>query len=198
MSSIDFHNSTDLSDARLLSLFREALAGWSVGEITVRVRYSRSADFSGTCVYATRCVYINLGRHLEYPYLMRTNLAKVRSRVSGWSRPIYTLGLSSGYELAYFVFLHELYHLLVKRARRNTRQKESMCDRFATRHLVDRFGVTVRTSSGKLVPRDAWDFQDLEGFVAAARKRPTVTRRAARRPVEAATQPEGQLLLFSR
>ncbi len=197
MSSIDFHNSTALLDAKLLSLFREALAGWSAGEITVRVRYSRGADFSGTCVYATRRVYINLGRHLEYPYLMRTNLAKVRARGRRWSRPIYTLGLSSGYELVFFVFLHELYHLLVKRARRNTRQKESMCDRFAARHLVDRFGATVRTTSGKLVPRYAWDFQDLEGFVSAARKRPTVTRRAARRPVKAATQSDGQLLLFS-
>ena len=197
MSSIDFHNSTDLSDAKLLSLFRDALAGWSVGKITVRVRYSRGADFSGTCVYATGRIYINLGRHLEYPYTMRTNLAKVRTKGRGWSRAIYTLDLTDGYEVVLFVFLHELFHLLVKRARRNTRQKESMCDRFAARHLVDRFGATVRTASGKRVTRDAWDFQNLEGFVAAARAKPTVRRRAARRPVKAATRSDAQLLLFS-
>jgi hypothetical protein len=197
VSSIDFKNSTALSDVRLLSLFRETLDGWLVGKVTIRVRYSRSADFSGTCVYRTRRIYINLGRHLEYPFAMRTNLAKVRTRATGWTRPVYTLELSNGYEVVLFVFLHELYHLLVKRARRNTRQKESMCDRFAARHLVDRFGAAVRTESGKLVPRGAWDFQDLEGFVAAARSQPSVKRRAARRPVEAPPVSSGQLLLFT-
>ncbi len=82
-----------------------------------------------------------------------------------------------------FVFLHELYHFLVKRARRNPRQKESMCDRFAARYLVERFGATVRDSSGRIVPREAWDFQDLERFVAAARDR------RAREGVAAGTMP---------
>ena len=196
MSSIDFHNSTDLSDATLLAMFHEGITGWSVGKIAARVRYSRGADFSGTCFYTTRRIYINLGRHLEYPYAMNTNLAKVRTVGRRWSRPIYTLTLKDGCQLATFVFMHELYHLLVKRARRNTRQKESMCDRFAARHLVDGFGATVRTASGKPVPREAWDFQNLERFVAAARDRRTIRRQAARRPVKAAKESDGQLLLF--
>jgi hypothetical protein len=91
--------------------------------------------------------------------------------------------------------MHELYHLLVKRARRNTRQKESMCDRFAARFLVERCGSIVRDDKGRLIPREVWDYQDLDGFVAAARD-----RRAARRPITKTLQPatgrEGQLLLF--
>ena len=92
--------------------------------------------------------------------------------------------------------MHEFYHLLVKRARRNIRQKESMCDRFAARYLVDGFGAVVRDEGRDLVPRKVWDFQDLDGFVAAAR-----TRRAARRPIvqsagSTSTESDEQLLLF--
>jgi hypothetical protein len=92
--------------------------------------------------------------------------------------------------------MHELYHLLLKLARRNTRQKESMCDRFAARFLVERFGTAVRGPAGTRVPREEWDFQDLDGFVAAARQRrasrPSPIRRAAKHPKAA----RGQLLLF--
>ena len=66
------------------------------------------------------------------------------------------------YQVVLFVYLHECFHLLVKRARRNTRQKESMCDRYAARYLVDRFGAVVRDEKGRLVPRDVWEFQDLD------------------------------------
>ncbi len=76
-----------------------------------------------------------------------------------------------------FVFMHELFHLLVNRARRNTRQKESMCDRFATRFLVDRLGAVVRGPDGKPMERGAWDFQDLDRFVEAARD-----KRASKKP----------------
>jgi Zn-dependent peptidase ImmA (M78 family) len=126
---------------------------------------------------------------------MGTNLARAKTVGRRWYKPIYTLKISDGYELALFVFMHELYHLLIKRARRNTRQKESRCDRFAARFLVDRFGATVRDHKRRLMPREAWDFQDVESFVAAARD-----RRAARRPIQLKAKPgkerDGQLLLF--
>ena len=192
LSRIEFHNSTDLSDARLLALCREALAGWSVGTITLRVRYSRVADFSGTCFYTDRRIYVNLGRHLVYPYQMGTNLARAKTVGRRWYRPLYTLELGSGYHIVLFVFLHELYHLLVKRARRNTRQKESMCDRFAARFLIERFGAVVRAPDGRRVERDEWDFQNLDRFVAAARSRRPIPRSHR----QASTERGSQLLLF--
>ena len=152
--------------------------GWAVGRLTVRVRYSRGADFSGTCIYSDRRIYINLGRHLTYPYRMATHIARAKSLGRTWYKPTFCVDLSDGYQIALFIFMHELYHLLVKVARRNTRQKESMCDRFATRHMVDRFGATVCTEAGRPVARELWDFQDLDRFVAAARD-----RRVARRPI---------------
>jgi hypothetical protein len=75
--------------------------------------------------------------------------------------------------------MHELYHLLIYRARRNIRQKEAMCDRFAARWMVDRFGAIVRDPRGRPVRRSEWDFQDLDGFVAA------VLDRRVRRPAAA-------------
>lgn len=169
MFSLDFGNSTTLSTEKLEAMCRAALAGWSVGEVTARVRYSRGADFSGTCIYVDRLIYVNIGEHVRYPYGMQTNLARVQSHAGGWKRELYTITLRDGYEMAMFIFMHELYHLLVYRAGRNTRQKESMCDRFAARHLVDRFGCRITHSDGRLVHRPDWDFQDLIGFVAAAR-----------------------------
>ena len=178
LSLLDFHNSTELSGAKLETMYLDSLNGWSVGRLSVRIRYSRGADFSGTCIYADRRIYINLGRHLVYPYGMKTNLAKVKTIGRGWRRPIYVVELKNAYHLALFIFLHEIYHLLVYRAGRNTRQKESMCDRFAARYLVDRLGIAVRTERGERVPRGEWDFQDLDGFVASARR-----VRVARRPL---------------
>jgi len=194
---MDFGNSTALCDDRLRSMFEDGIDGWSVGAITVRVRYSRGADFSGTCFYADRRIYINLGRHLKFPYKLATNLAKVQVVRRGWRRPLVTIETRDGYELAMFIFMHELYHLLVKRARRNTRQKESMCDRFAARYLVDHFGAPIRDNNNHPVPRESWNFQDLDGFVAAARdKRRKV--KAARTPLPPKTIVEtGQQLLFS-
>jgi hypothetical protein len=170
-ASMDFGNTTGLSGELLHRLCLDGIEGWSVGAITVRVRYTRSTPFSGTCIYEDRRIYVNLGRHLRYPYRMKTNLARVCTLGSGWRRPIYRLEMRDAYQLAVFIFMHELYHLLVYRAGRNTRQKESMCDRFAARYLVDRFGCQVRAEQGHLVPRAQWDFQDLDGFVAAARPR---------------------------
>ncbi|MBU0718158.1 MAG: hypothetical protein KJ749_07925 [Planctomycetes bacterium] len=196
MSQIDFANSTDLSSARLLGLCRKVAADWSVGRIKLQVRFSRGADFSGTCFYADRRILVNLGRHLRYPYKMGTLLARAKSYGRSWSKPVYSLEMQDGYEVALFVFLHELYHLLIRKARRNTRQKESMCDRFAARYLVDHFAVLVRDEAGGLVARSEWDFQDVEGFVAAARRRrPPRAARAARKPVPI-DQPGEQMLLF--
>ena len=190
MARMDFGNSTGLCGDRLAALFREPLADWSVGSIVVRVRYSRGADFSGRCLYTQRRIYVNLGRHLRYPYVLTTNLARVQALRNGWRRELYTLTLFDGYQLAMFIFLHELYHLLVHRAGRNTRQKESMCDRFAARYLVDRFGCPVTEADGRPVPREAWDFQDLTGFVAEARRRSDVPA-AARIPSPAFLCPVG-------
>ena len=197
MSSIDFKNTTHLAGDQILAMCEEGMRGWAVGSIILRIRYSRGADFSGTCFYADRRVYINLGPHLKYPYRMDTNLAKVKLSGTRWRRPIYSMELKDAYQVVLFVFMHELYHLLVKKARRNTRQKESMCDRFAARHLVDYFGAPVRDEAGRRVARELWDFQNLDGFVAAARDARYLAR-SARPLLKSASRPKqkGQLWLF--
>ena len=188
MARFDFHNATELCDRRLRSMFDAGIDGWSVGSLSVRVRYSRGADFSGTCFYNDGRVFINIGRHLVFPYRMTTYVARARTVGRRWYKPPYTIELIDGEGVALFVFLHELYHLLVSRSRRNRRQKESMCDRFATRFIVDRYGGVVRDDRGRPAPRGDWDFQDLDAFVDRARD-----RRVRRTAVEAR---RGQRLLF--
>lgn len=196
-NGIDFQNRTDLDDDRLRAACVDAMRHWRTGPMAVRVRYSRSADFSGTCYYGEGRIYVNLGRHLRFPYRLGTHIARAVSNRDEWWKPIYTVDLADGYQVVLFVFLHECFHWLVKRARRNPRQKESMCDRFATRLLVDRYGATVRDPGGCPVPRDAWDFQDVEGFISTLRRKSPAmpaTQRAARVP---RPQPQKrQLLLF--
>ena len=196
-------NSTQLDSDRLRGMMLEAAQGWPVRRLRLRVRYSRGADFSGTCYYRHNQVYVNLGRHLRYPYRMSTSVARARSNRRTWWKPIYALELADPYLVVLFVFLHEFYHWLVHKARRNPRQKESMCDRFATRILVDRFGCRLYDESGRPVPRDAWDIQDVERFVAAAREETPAgapARKAATRPIPPAPCPPPirgrQLLLF--
>ena len=175
----------------------EAVAPWRIGRIIVRVRYSRGADFSGSCYYRDGRIFINLGRHLKYPYRMGTHIARAVTSRRRWWKPVYTLELADPYQVVLFVFLHECYHWLVKRARRNIRQKESMCDRFAARVLVSFYGATVRDPEGQPVPREAWDFQNVEGFIVAVRRRPktaTIPKRAATRPKT--PKPTHQLMLF--
>lgn len=169
MPVVTLRNSTALADAELLELVTSAVRGWSTGELFIWVRYSRGADFSGACMYRTQRIYVNLGRHLTFPYRLRTYIARSRTSGRRWVKPLYSLMIADPQQLFFFVFLHELYHLLVKRTRRNTRQKESMCDRFAARQLVDRFGVEVQGTRSQPVDRPAWDFQDLDRFVAGAR-----------------------------
>jgi len=175
-----FANSTSLSSARLYDLFERYVRPYRHDALSVTVRYSRGADFSGTCYYADARIFVNLGPKNRYPYALATNLAKARTTRAGWRREIYVLTVPSAYELVLFVFLHELYHYLVKTAGRSPGRKEGMCDRFAARALIDDFGCTLRRAAGGGQPsREAWDFQDLDAFVAGAR-RPEV---AAWRPI---------------
>jgi hypothetical protein len=173
-----FHNSTHLDSRRLEGIIRHAARDWPLNGLEVVVRNSRKSDFSGTCFYKTGRIYVNLGTHNRYPYLLRTNIARAKSDKRRWWREVYTLQIQDATQLVLFVFMHELYHWLVKKARRNTRQKEARCDRFATRTLVDGFGLTVRDMEGRLVHRDQWDFQDLDGFVAASRGAKSMALRA--------------------
>ena len=168
---MDFRNTTHVDSDLLLSSIHDAIDMWPSEKLIVRVRYSRGAEFSGTCYYASNRIFVNLGRQNKYPYRLLTHIARPRANRTHWWRELYSVDIASAHELVLFVFLHEFYHWLVKQARRNVRQKEGRCDRFATRVLVDRYGAQVRDARGKPVPRDAWDFQDLDGFVAAARRK---------------------------
>jgi len=199
---MNLKNTTHLDSSTLKRMFLSAIDGWPFEGVQVSVRYSRGADFSGTCYYQSDRIYINLGRDNRYPYRLQTHIARPCSNRTHWWRELYTVDLADAYELVLFVFLHEFYHRLVHRARHNVRQKEARCDRFATRVLVDDYGATVLDEAGHLVARDAWDFQDLDGFVAAARRSARKPIRN-RRPAEAMPKPptveaqEGQLRLFA-
>jgi hypothetical protein len=175
---MNLRNTTSLDTRTLEEMFGRHAAPWSHDRLTVIVRYSRGAEFSGTCYYRKHRIHINLGRHNRYPYLISTHIAKARSNRRFWWKEIYTVEARDAYHLALFIFLHEFYHWLIKRAKRNTRQKESMCDRFATRILVDAYGSDVRNDAGRPVPRESWDFQDVCGFVAGALPKRQVLRAA--------------------
>ena len=162
----------------------------------MRVRYSRGADFSGTCYYANHRLFVNLGRHVRFPYRLGTHVAKSQSSRTHWWREVYRLEVADAYQLALFVYLHELYHHLVKAAQRNPRRKEAMCDRFAVRCLVEHYGCRVVDRQGRAIPRARWDFQDVDGFVALAPRvpeedgatplrAPTLIRAATPRPPRA-------------
>ena len=187
-------NSTDLDSVRLKRLLEAYTCQWPrFGKLTVRIRYSRGADFSGTCFYGKHTITVNVGRHVTYPYAMRTYIARAQSNATHWWKRLHAIEIENGYQLALFVFLHEFFHYLIKRAGRNTRQKESMCDRFAARALVDRFDLRITTDTGEPVPREDWDFQDLDRFVAAVWRK---SRRATSTPRTAARSNEEQLLLW--
>ena len=137
-------------------------------KLVVRVRYSRGAEFSGTCYYTRARVFVNLGRHNVYPYLLGTQVARCQRNRTHWWRELYRLIIADAYQLALFVFLHEFYHYLIKQAGRSRQRREALCDRFATRALVDYYGARLVDSRGRPVARDRWDFRDLESLVAAA------------------------------
>ena len=167
---MDFANATELDGARLERLFVRHAWPYRHDKVRVRVRYSRGADFSGTCLYASKRIYVNLGRHVSYPYLLGTHIARAQSNRTHWWRETYRLVIADAYQLALFIFLHEFYHYLLKMAGRNLRRKESMCDRFAARELVDHHGVRVIDAQRRSVARSQWDFQDLHAFVHKAPK----------------------------
>jgi hypothetical protein len=129
---------------------------------------------------------VNIGRRNKYPFPIRTHVARPQHNARVWWRPAYVVHARDAYQLAAFLFMHELYHWLVRRAKRNTRQKEGRCDRFAVRAMVDGFGAVVFDPHGRPAARDTWDFQDLDGFVARARaatpQRRQTVRVAARNP----------------
>ncbi len=193
-----FKNTTSLDGGRLLSMFHDAVRPFPTDDLDVRIRYSRSSDFSGTCYYETQRLHVNLGRHLTYPYIMDTYIARAVTTRSAWTKPLYSIELADGYQVVLFVLLHEYFHWLVKRAGRNTRRKESMCDRYAARILAERHGATVRDPDGLRVDRRVWDFQDLTRFVAAALLTPSPPRSTAPPPLaRAARTADGtQLTLF--
>lgn len=169
---MDFDNSTELHTGQLYRLLIKHTAPYRHADLTVRIRYSRSSDFSGTCYYRDSRIFVNLGRENRYPFTFATHLAKAQSNRRYWWRESYRLTVPDPYMLALFIYLHELYHFLVKSSGRNTRRKEAMCDRFAARVLIDHYQCPLRDSAGRAVPRDSWDFQDLHRFVAGAPKTP--------------------------
>jgi hypothetical protein len=170
---MDFRNSTELDSERLQRLLIRHTYPYRHERLKVRVRYSRGADFSGTCFYSDARIFVNLGRHVRFPYLLGTHIARSQSNATHWWRETFRLVLVEPYQLALFVYLHELYHYLVKTAKRNPRRKEAMCDRFATRVLVDQYGCQVLGARDQHVARQRWDFQDVDAFVAGAPQVPT-------------------------
>ena len=63
----EFHNATGLDTPRLRTLCRDAIRPWRTGHLRVFVRYSRGADYSGTCYTGEGRILVNLGRHLTLP-----------------------------------------------------------------------------------------------------------------------------------
>ncbi len=192
---MDLHNSTSLDTERLHNMFVRHSLPYRHDKLKVRVRYSRGAEFSGTCYYGHAQIMVNLGRHNRYPFTLATSIAKARSNRTHWWRQAYRLTVADAYQLALFVYLHELYHYLVKAAKRSPRRKEAVSDRFATRVLVDYYGCRVCDTSGRRVARETWDFKDLDAFVGTApRQKPApkptaaLKQKAPARPKPAAKQ----------
>ena len=48
-----FNNRTSLDSMTLVRMFTEVMSAWPIERLDVRVRYSRSSDFSGTPLYRT-------------------------------------------------------------------------------------------------------------------------------------------------
>lgn len=182
---MDFRNSTELDGGVLYRMILRHTEPYRHDKLVVRVRYGRGADFSGRCFYRDGRIFINLGRSNVYPYSLATHVARAQSNKTHWWRDVYRLTLADANQLALFIYLHELYHYLVRAAGRTPAWKEAMCDRFATRVLVDEYGCFLGHTDGRPVPRDSWDFKDLDEFVAAAPKEPRLLQ-AARRVIPVA------------
>jgi hypothetical protein len=179
-------NHTTLATERLVGMFLRAAGQWSPLALNVVVRYARSAIYSGTFAAHPDRIYINLGRNNRYPLQIDTAIARAHSARGCWWKPTYHVVAENEYQLALFIFLHELYHYLIHRAQRNPRKKEAMCDRFAVRYLVDHCRLEVFDSAKRPVARDEWLFQNLDRFVATPQVA-SRTIRAARRPMVSTT-----------
>ena len=163
-----FSNQTALDDTRLRQMFLRHTAPYDHEPLSVVVRHTRSTPFSGTCYYNDSRIHVNLGRRNRYPMTLGTHVAKATTGRQEWSREIYSLTVGDPYQLALFIYLHELFHFLVNASGRGRLRKEAMCDRFAARVLVDVYGCRLLDPRGAVPPRQNWDFKDLHLFVARA------------------------------
>lgn len=179
--AMDIENRTELSMGRIIRMLERATAGWASLRLKVVVRYSRSSIYSGTFASNPARIYVNIGRRNRYPLRIETSIGRARTVGQSWWKPTYHIKVRNAYQLALFVFLHEFYHYLIHRARRNSHRKESMCDRFAVRYMVDHSRLVVCDAAGRTIPRSVWLFQELNDFVASSS---TLVKpvRAARRP----------------
>lgn len=193
---MQFRNSTALNTDGLYEQLLRHTHPYRHDDLRVSVRYSRGADFSGSCYYVGSRIFVNIGRHVTYPYVMATHVAKATSNSTHWWREQLTVTLAEAPQLVLFIYLHELFHYLVKVSGRNPRRKEAMCDRFAARVLVDQYGCRIQRRSGGAAPREMWDFKDLDAFVATAPKQ----TRPAPRPIPVRVHPDiggGSLMPFA-
>jgi len=178
---MEIFNRTQLDTQRLVTMFLSATRRWIAPMLKVSVRHSRGAVYSGTFASNPSRIYVNLGRKNRYPMKIETGIAKARSFGNTWWKPSYHVKVQNDYQVVLFVFLHEFYHYLIHRARRNAHRKEAMCDRFAIRYLTDNCGLTVYDANNNPVTSSAWLFQDLDAFVQTP-KTYLLPIRAARRP----------------
>lgn len=174
-------NHTDLDTRRIEAMFLRATSMWSAQTLKVTVRYSRGAVYSGTFASNPSRIYINISRKNRYPLKIETSIARARTVGSSWWKPSYHIKSENAYQVALFVFLHEMYHYLIYRSRRNGHRKEAMCDRFAVRYLNEHCRLTVFDQENNPVPKSAWLFQDLDAFV-MNQKTVLLPTRAASRP----------------
>ena len=110
-------NTTHFDTCRLSEWFHRYAEGWPHERLVAGVRYSRGADFSGTCLYGKRTIYVNIRRRLALPYPMDTHIARAQSDETYWWKETYTVHLADGYQVVLFVFLHEFFHWLIGRGR---------------------------------------------------------------------------------
>ena len=108
-----FRNSTALDDERLHAALLRYTAPYRHDRLSVSVRYSRGADFSGTCFYRHGRIFVNIGRHVTFPYRLGTNIARARSNRTHWWRSTYYLTVADAYER----FEPEAMRVLIESAR---------------------------------------------------------------------------------
>ncbi len=173
-------NRTELDSRKIEAMLLRATTGWDVPKLRVTIRYSRTTKYSGTFMSNPPRIYVNIGKHNRYPMKIETSIARAKSIGRYWWKPAYHIRVETPYQLVLFVFLHEFYHYLIHRARRNPYRKEAMCDRFAVKYLIEHCKLKVYDSSNTPIKKSIWLFQDLEEFVTNARTKPPLKRSATR------------------